>query len=325
MSDFKNVFDTDNEKGSEKKTESGSDGPNRRSFLKAGMGAMAALAAAAGVLAPLRDYEGGMGLNTFLQTHYKKLTPEKLAEILSRIENEIAKNHGVKATVQAQPPLDGVQFGYALSLSRCTGVRKCVTACMEENNQSRDPEMQYIRVIEMDNGSFDMEKGDHYYDPETVPREGKFYMPVQCQQCANPPCVKACPVEATWQEKDGITVIDYDWCIGCRYCMAACPYEARHFNYSAPSIPKEEINPNMGYLSNRIRPAGVVEKCHFCLHRTREGKNPACMEACPTGARIFGNLLDPESEIRYILKHKRVYILKEDAGTMPRFFYYFDS
>ena len=81
----------------------------------------------------------------------------------------------------------------------------------------------------------------------------------------------------------------------------------------------------MGYLSNRIRPMGVVEKCHFCLHRTREGKNPACMEVCPTGARVFGNLNDPESEIRYIISNKRTYILKEEAGTIPAFFYYFDA
>ncbi len=325
MQKLDNVFESTEDGSPGGPAEQPDDGLGRRNFLKAGMGAMAALAAAAGVLEPLRDFESGMSLSSFLQTHYKRLSSEKLVEILKRIENEIAKNYGVKATVQAQLPLEGVQFGYALSLSRCTGVRKCVTACMKENNQSRDPEMQYIRVIEMDNGTFDLEKGDHYYDHDEVPQEGKFYMPVQCQQCANPPCVKVCPVEATWQEPDGITVIDYDWCIGCRYCMAACPYEARRFNYSAPVISKEEINPNMGFLSNRIRPAGVVEKCHFCLHRTREGKNPACMDACPTGARIFGNLLDPDSEISYILKNKRVYILKEDAGTSPRFFYYFDN
>lgn len=321
MNDDQNVFLSDSKPPEDKPKE----GPDRRSFLKAGVGTMAALAAAAGILEPLRDLESGMDMDTFLRMHYKRLTPEKLAEILANVEDEIARKHGVKANVLAPQPLDGVQFGYALSLSRCTGVRKCVTACMEENNQSRDPEMQYIRVIEMDNGSFDLTEGDHHYDHETVPQPGKFYMPVQCQQCANPPCVKACPVEATWQEPDGITVIDYNWCIGCRYCMAACPYEARRFNYSEPVIPKEEINPNMGYLSNRIRPAGVVEKCHFCLHRTREGKNPACMEACPTGARVFGNLLDPQSELRQILENKRVYILKEEAGTKPRFFYFFDS
>ena len=85
-----------------------------------------------------------------------------------------------------------------------------------------------------------------------------------------------------------------------------------------------EINPDQGYLSNRIRPQGVVEKCHFCLHRTRRGKLPACAEACPTGARVFGNLLDPDSPIRWVLDNKRVFVLKEELGTRPRFFYFFD-
>jgi molybdopterin-containing oxidoreductase family iron-sulfur binding subunit len=80
----------------------------------------------------------------------------------------------------------------------------------------------------------------------------------------------------------------------------------------------------MGYLSNRIRPRGVVEKCHFCLHRTRQGKNPACMEVCPTGSRVFGNIRDPEGRISFILKTKRVYILKAEANTIPRFYYFFD-
>jgi molybdopterin-containing oxidoreductase family iron-sulfur binding subunit len=132
-------------------------------------------------------------------------------------------------------------------------------------------------------------------------------------------------VHATWQEPDGITVIDYNWCIGCRYCMAACPYEARRFNWKKPELEPEEINPDMGYLSNRIRPKGVVEKCHFCLHRTRRGLNPACMEVCPTGARVFGNMLDPNGKIAYILKTKRVYVLKEEAKTIPRFYYFFEK
>lgn len=300
-------------------------GPGRRSFLKAGVGTMAAMAAAAGVLEPLRNVEKGTTLGAFLQNHYKRLTPELLGEVMGRIETEIADKYGAKVSIKDCTPMDGVQFGYALNLSRCNGSRKCVSACVKENNQSRDPEMQYIKVLEMPGGSFDVEKADLHYDHEQVPAEDKFYLPVQCQQCANPPCTKVCPVEATWPEKDGIVVIDYNWCIGCRYCMAACPYEARRFNFSEPKIEPEDINPNMGYLSNRIRPAGVVEKCHFCLHRTREGKYPACMEVCPTGARIFGNVTDPESEISYILKNKPVYILKEDAGTIPRFFYYFDA
>ncbi|MFO0885299.1 MAG: 4Fe-4S dicluster domain-containing protein [Pirellulales bacterium] len=158
------------------------------------------------------------------------------------------------------------------------------------------------------------------YD-SSVPQPGKFYMPVQCQQCENAPCVKACPIEATWQEKDGIVVVDYNWCIGCRYCEAACPYHARRFNWEKPTIPADEINPNQGYLSNRIRPQGVMEKCTFCLHRTREGRMPACLEACPTGARVFGNILDPQSEIRWVIENKRTFVLKEELGTKPRFLF----
>ena len=200
---------------------------------------------------------------------------------------------------------------------------------MKENNQSRDSaadlEMSYIRVLELNKGAINLETSTAYYDPETVPQKDKYYMPVQCHQCRQAPCTKVCPVQATWQEPDGLVVVDYNWCIGCRYCMAACPYDARRFNYKKPTIQAEAINPDQGYLSNRIRPKGVVEKCTFCLQRTRAGKYPACLEVCPTGARVFGNLLDPDSEISYILNHKRVYILKEDIGTLPRFYYFFEK
>jgi molybdopterin-containing oxidoreductase family iron-sulfur binding subunit len=175
----------------------------------------------------------------------------------------------------------------------------------------------------MKKGSFEMELGRTDYT-HPVPSPERFYMPVQCHQCDNAPCVKVCPIEATWKEDDGIVVVDYNWCIGCRYCEAACPYHARRFNWEKPVIPPEEINPDQGYLSNRIRPQGVMEKCTFCLHRTRNGRMPACLEACPTGARVFGDLNDPNSDIRWVLANKRVYVLKEDVGTRPRFFYFFD-
>jgi molybdopterin-containing oxidoreductase family iron-sulfur binding subunit len=133
-----------------------------------------------------------------------------------------------------------------------------------------------------------------------------------------------CPVGATWTDPDGIVVIDYDWCIGCRYCIAACPYWARRFNWSEPEIPAEQINPNQHYLGNRLRRKGCVEKCTYCIQRTRKGRVPACHEACPTGARIFGNLLDPDSEIRWIIENKQVFRLKQDLGTEPRFWYFMD-
>lgn len=299
----------------------------RREFMGKAAAAAAGLSALAAAMSPLRHLSDDAlpSVEEFLQKHYKEMTPEDKERALNRIREQVRQRYGVEANVTDPPPLDGVEFVYGLNISRCIGCRKCVHACVAENNQSRAPEIQYIRVLEMEKGSIDLETANHHYDPPQVPRPDKWYMPVQCHQCANPPCVKVCPVEATWQEPDGITVIDYDWCIGCRYCEAACPYFARRFNFTTPHIPKEEINPNMAYLSNRPRPKGVMEKCTFCLHRTRVGRLPACLEVCPTGSRKFGNVLDPNSEVHYILKHKRVFVLKADVGTLPRFFYYFDE
>jgi ferredoxin len=141
-----------------------------------------------------------------LQQQYTKMTPEEVKAVIGRIERRTKRQHGVDISVGTEPPLEGVVFGYALNVSRCKGVRRCVEACVAENNLSRDPQIQYIRVLEMDHGDMNLNRADHYYDAETVPRPGKFYLPVQCMQCDNPPCVKACPVEATWQERDGITV-----------------------------------------------------------------------------------------------------------------------
>ena len=168
-----------------------------------------------------------------------------------------------------------------------------------------------------------LDHGTANFDHVEVP-DGKFFFGTQCHQCENPPCVKVCPVGATWKENDGIVVIDYDWCVGCRYCQAACPYWARRFNWQEPEVPVDQINSEQHYLGNRMRSKGVMEKCTFCVQRSRKGENPACVEACPTGARVFGNLLDPNSEIRQILATKKVFRLKEDLGTEPKFWYYMD-
>ena len=298
---------------------------SRRSFLRTSALLASGIAAMAASLAPLRELTDGPSVQQFLQKHYKEMTPADMQKVLDRIARDVEKQYGLRPHVKDYKPMDGVEFVYCLNLTRCIGCRKCVHACVAENNLSRTPEIQYIRVLKMPHGSMDTEQGDHNYAPESVPEKGFFYMPVQCQQCHNPPCVKVCPVKATWQEPDGITVIDYDWCIGCRYCEAACPYFARRFNWTKPTIPSERLNLNMSYLGNRPRPRGVMEKCHFCIQRTRAGKYPACLEVCPAGARKFGNVLDPDSEVAYILKNKRVFIqLKEELGTNPRFFYYFD-
>jgi len=281
--------------------------PSRREFVSC------AAAAAAGFL-----------LTACGPKRLVEMPKERLQAALRELERQYSESFGTAVTVADTPAIPGVQFAYALDISRCIGCRRCVYACVEENNQSRDPQIHWIRVHSMEKErGVDFTHSDPYYDPKEVPEEGRFYVPVACQQCENPPCTKVCPVGATWKEKDGIVVIDYDWCIGCRYCMAACPYGARHFNWAEPSIPKAELNPNTHLLGNRPRKKGVVEKCTFCIQRTRAGRYPACVEVCPVGARKFGNLLDPDSEIRYIIEHKRVLVLKEDLNTVPRFFYFY--
>ena len=291
------------------------EGDTRRAFMK-----MIGQASALGVLASC-DAETRERL---FQRSFRELSPEELKRYIARLEKDYKDLYGVDVKVGTAPPIEGVVFAYALDISRCIGCRRCVHACVEENNQSRDPEIQYITVLEMEKRyGVDLERSTAYYDPAQVPREGHFYLPVACQQCDNAPCVRVCPVGATWKEPDGVVVIDYDWCIGCRYCMAACPYGARHFNWTTPKIAKEQINPDTHVLGNRPRPKGVVEKCHFCLHRTRNGRYPACVEACPVGARKFGNLLDPEGEIRKVIDTKRIFVLKEDLDTAPKFFYFY--
>ncbi|MFH1999650.1 MAG: 4Fe-4S dicluster domain-containing protein [Planctomycetota bacterium] len=303
----------------------------RRTFLNVlggTLGVAGGMAALGAALSPLKDLDPSeLTLEHCQQKHNQELTPGERAASLERIKKEVARRYDVRAEIEDVKPMDGVEFAYALNLGRCIGCRKCVHACVDENNPSRSPEIQYIRVLEMPRGSVDIEKGNHHYERPLVPDKNHYYMPIQCHQCSNPPCTKVCPVEATWQCEDGITVIDYDWCIGCRYCEAACPYWARRFNFTQPGFidPKAEINPKMGYLSNRPRTQGVMEKCHFCLHRTRKGLFPRCVEVCPVGARKFGNLLDPDSEVSHILNNKHIFVLKQEVGTEPRFFYYFDQ
>jgi Fe-S-cluster-containing dehydrogenase component len=254
----------------------------------------------------------------------REMPREHLRKALDDLERQYSREYGKHVTVSDAGPMPGVLFAYALDLSRCIGCRRCVYACVDENNQSRNPQVQWIRVLQMDKDKgVDFAEATPYYQPAEVPQEGHFYMPVACQQCRNAPCTKVCPTGATWTEPDGIVVIDYDWCIGCRYCMAACPYGARHFNWGEPSLPRSSVNPVMHYLGNRPRQKGVVEKCTFCIQRTRAGRYPACVEVCPVGARKFGNLLDPDSEIRYIIENKRVLVLKEDLRTVPKFFYFY--
>ncbi len=293
----------------------------RRTFLKIlGLGAATATAASVtgcGSSAPTTE--------EFFRQHYKKLTPEDKKRIFKHIEDETFARTGVHVDIErsAADRRRRVRLrAEPLRVQRQPPLRRGVRAREQPARRSGDSIHPRDRRSKRARSS-SAKTRTRTTTTRKCRRRRKCYLPVQCQQCDNPPCVKACPVGATWKEKDGIVVIDYSWCIGCRFCVVACPYCARRFNFSAPNVEPDHINPHQGYLSNRPRFKGVVEKCTFCLHRTRKGRMPACLEACPTGARKFGNLNDPNSDIRKIIETKRVYVLKEELATLPRFYYYF--
>ncbi len=326
---------------------------SRRGFLKdAGGLSIASLMGAAALLTNSDNAQAKTEWAEWFQGNYRLMTEEEKAKAKARLERRYSQEYGKPVTVDTTPAKEGVLFGYALNIQKCIGCRRCVKACVEENNQSRGgaQEIEWIRVLKMEKGTFSPEKmnqgypdpdgiqvggnaysaagvtleGEHYYQPEQVPEKDAFYMPIACMQCEKPPCVKVCPVRTTYREPDGVVVIDYNWCIGCRQCVDACPYWARRFNWRSPNLSKEDMNPKTHYLGNRPRMKGVVEKCTFCIQRTRHGRYPACVEVCPAGARKFGNLLDPNSEVSRVLDRKRVFRLRADQNTYPKFFYFMD-
>ncbi len=301
---------------------------SRRTFIKS-----LSLAAAAGsaALATGCIPDAGAGSTEemkirwqeFFKKNYRLMSQKEKDDTVSRLERLAKLHDDMQVQVGNEAPIENVLYGYAFNITRCEGFMECVTACVKENNLDRKTNTQYIRIFEMEPGKLDPSTGDGTYFHK-VPVDNKFYMGTQCFHCENAPCTKACPTKATWMEPDGIVVVDYDWCIGCRYCQAACPYYGRRFNWGQAEVPKEEITIKQHYLGNRKRPKGKMEKCTFCIQRTRKGRLPACVEACPTGSRVFGNLLDPDSEIRYVLKHKKVFRMKDEIGTEPKFWYFID-
>jgi molybdopterin-containing oxidoreductase family iron-sulfur binding subunit len=197
---------------------------SRRGFLKS------AATVGLGTLSGAPALAEAFDLDAFLQDNFRELSDEEIEQVLERLSRRYSEKYGKTVTVDATGPIDGVLYGYGLDISRCIGCRRCVYGCVEENNQSRDPQIHWIRVLEFEREAairgINLEEGNPYYDHEQVPAEGKFYIPIACQHCEDSPCATVCPTGATWREPDGIVVIDYDWCIGCRYCMASCPYGA---------------------------------------------------------------------------------------------------
>lgn len=243
-------------------------------------------------------------------------TAETTERITAKTEEGLADGLGTIAD-------GGNRFAMVIDVGACIGCRICQWACKKENNIPDTISPPWIEVFELSMGetltghpsSQVLAEGATTSYTE-APREGKWYLPVQCYHCDNPPCVKVCPVGATYKDKDGLVLMDYDRCIGCRICVVACPYSARRFNWLKPEVPADEVNPLVP-----LRPLSVVEKCTFCVHRVRQGKLPRCVEVCPVRARHFGNLNDPDSEVATLLKTNLSFRLLEEANTHPSIWY----
>lgn len=202
------------------------------------------------------------------------------------------------------------RMGMAISLDRCTGCNTCAMACKMQNNVPMG--MAWNRVV--------VEGCQSEFEAQGVyPDLTRTYIPVACQHCENPACQKVCPTGATYKDDKGRVEIDYEKCIGCRMCMAACPYNARSFNWEEP---KRDPDFNYGDKDVPVRHKGVAEKCTLCKERTDRDEDPMCVRSCPSEARIFGDLDDPNSEISKKVKEKNAYVLLEDRGTKPQVKYY---
>ncbi len=220
------------------------------------------------------------------------------------------------------------RWGMIIDLDKCSGCQACVVACKVENN---------IPFVEPEQAALD--RTIAWMDIITTV-EGDYpnvrvrHMPRPCMQCDEPPCIKVCPVSATYKNPEGLVGQIYPRCIGCRYCTNACPYTLKYFNWYAPQWPEEMekyLNPDVA-----IRPKGVVEKCSFCVQRLQKARDlarvenrqlreddyvPACVESCPSNAMYFGDLDDPNSRVASLAENARSFRVLEDLGTEPKVYY----
>jgi molybdopterin-containing oxidoreductase family iron-sulfur binding subunit len=201
------------------------------------------------------------------------------------------------------------RMGMAVDLHRCIGCNTCALACKMQNNVPMG--MLWNRVLTENCELYDGAEG-------TYPNLTRSYLPIACQHCDNPACQKVCPTGATYTDENGRVEIDYDKCIGCRMCMAACPYNARVFNWNEPV---RDPDFNYGDASVPVRDRGVMEKCTLCKERTDRGDVPMCVLCCPVDARIFGDLDNPESEVSAAVREREGFTLLEDKGTRPKVHY----
>ncbi len=232
----------------------------------------------------------------------------KQSDVLLRMQKELRK--------ALKKPVEERKWIMVIDTRKCVGCNACTISCVAENKLP--PGVVYRPVVEEEFGKY--------------PNVQLRYFPRPCMQCESPSCTAVCPVNATWKREDGITAIDYEKCIGCRYCLTACPYGARtsdfgefYTNETPEKQPYEELSNNeYGKSWNRKdhqSPVGNARKCHFCLHRVDEGLLPQCVTTCIGRATYFGDANDPESLVSELSKRPNQIKLLEDKGTKPKVIY----
>lgn len=198
-----------------------------------------------------------------------------------------------------------MRYGMVIDLQKCIGCFGCQIACKSENGTR--PGTLWARVVRVETGEF--------------PNVKRFSLPLLCMHCQDPPCLKVCPTGATYKRDDGIVNIDKDKCVGCRYCIMACPYSARYYQARERYyFDGQGPNPYEQAMYEK-HPVGVVEKCNFCIDRVEQGLEPACVANCMARARYFGDLDDPESEVSRLIKGKNGFQLHAELGTNPSVYY----
>jgi molybdopterin-containing oxidoreductase family iron-sulfur binding subunit len=213
--------------------------------------------------------------------------------------------------------LVGKKWGMVIDLKKCWGTdgcTNCIDVCHRVHNVpdlgNLKDEIKWIWTVPF--GRAFPEHGNEFTEEALKGRP----VTVLCNQCDNPPCIKYCPTRATWRREDGIVMMDFHRCIGCRYCMAGCPYGSRSFNWKDPRPFIKKVN-----FEFPTRTKGVVEKCNFCQERLVQGLLPACVEACRDKAMMFGDLNNPDSEVRQALKSHHIIQRLPELGTKPKVFY----
>jgi Fe-S-cluster-containing dehydrogenase component len=250
-----------------------------------------------------------------------KISEEAQEDVLVRMQRDLQR--------ALHKPIAERRWGMVIDTRKCVGCSSCTVACVMENKLP--PGVVYRPVIDMEVG--------------TYPNVTRKFLPRPCMQCENPPCVPVCPVGATFVRPDGVIEIDYNACIGCRYCITACPYQARTFDFgenwtddaasgkegalARSEAASYEKLANFEYGKEWVRgegpipnsPVGNARKCTFCVHRTSAGMLPACVTTCIGRATFFGDLNDPQSLVSELAARSNVMRLKEELNTRPKVFY----